>query len=44
MKKLGVVLSGTAAMMMLDEIFVEICRRRLSIECREVNWIRGAVN
>ena len=44
MKKLDVILSGTAAMMMLDEIFVEICRIRLTMECREVKWIRGAVN
>ena len=44
MKKLDVVLSGTAAMMMLDEIFVEVCRIILAIECREVNWIRDVAN
>ena len=44
MKKLDVVLSGTAAMMMLDEIFIGVCRIRLAKECREVNWIRGAAN
>ena len=44
MKKLDEVLSGTAAMMMLDEISVKVCRIRLAIECREVSWIRGAAN
>ena len=44
MKKLDVVLSGTAAMMMLDEILVEVCRIRLAIERREVKWIRGAAD
>ena len=43
-KKLDVILSGTAAMMMLDEIFVEVCRIRLAIECRHVNWIKGVAD
>ena len=45
MEKLDVVLSGTAAVMMLDEIFVEVCRIRVAIECRKRSeLIRGAAN